>query len=102
MFKNFECTKRDQGGIIAEDVNQAKDSLGASCLYFCSQEGHIAAMEILIENGALIDDQDSYGCTPLFIASQEGRIDAMKLLLKHGADVDKRRDMGCTALYGIY
>lgn len=61
-----------QGASISNDINVAKDTYGATVLYYVSQEGHTAAAELLIQHGADVNAKDNYGCSALFIASQGG------------------------------
>ena len=52
--------------------------------------GDVELMEMLIANGADVDERDVHGYTPLHLAIQEGYTDMAKTLIANGADVNAR------------
>ena len=72
--------------------------------YACSYSQGPDIVEILLENGASLDDRDSRGLTPLHVASMgangaAGKLEMVKIFLKHNADVDARDKEGETPLH---
>eukprot|EP00300_Choanocystis_sp_HF-7_P016627 c19470_g1_i8.p1 GENE.c19470_g1_i8~~c19470_g1_i8.p1 ORF type:complete len:129 (-),score=13.53 c19470_g1_i8:136-522(-) len=59
--------------------------------------GHLDIMELLIENGALINALDADSRTPLHWAAHEGHTGAVELLLRHDADWTIRESTGLLA-----
>lgn len=55
-------------------------------------------MDLLLENGADINDRDYYGKTPLFKFSFMSCKDIVEFLIKNGADVFAKNNEGKTAL----
>jgi ankyrin repeat protein len=56
-------------------------------------------IQILIEDGALLDETDGLGETPLVLAAKAGRCEILNLLLDGGASVDYPDAEGQTALW---
>ncbi len=76
------------------DVNKP----GWTSLHYASTNGHLAVMELLLEEHAFIDAESPNGTTPLMMAAGYGPIEAVKLLLEAGADTRMRNKKGMTAL----
>ena len=64
------------------DVNKT----GWTPLHYAATNGHLAVMELLLENHAYIDAESPNGTTPLMMAAHYGTTAAVKLLLEAGAD----------------
>ena len=62
----------------------------ASPIHEAAVAGDVELVEILIENGADVDDRDVHGYTPLLLAIQAGHTDIAKVLIAGGADVNAR------------
>jgi ankyrin repeat protein len=64
-------------------------------------DGHYAeqTIDILLTNGAPVDDKDEGGYTPLRWAAGKGRVGATKALLDAGAAVDIADNQGITPLH---
>lgn len=62
----------------------------ASPIHDAALTGDVELMEILIANGADVDERDVHGYTPLHLAIQEGYTDMAKTLIANGADVNAR------------
>ena len=65
--------------------------LGSSPLHFCGYSGSDireakTLINLLINNGAHVDDRDDRGNTPLLTACIGGNSDLMNLLIEFGAD----------------
>jgi uncharacterized protein len=76
------------------DVNKP----GWAPLHYAATGGHLAIMELLLEQHAFIDAQSPNGTTPLMMAAHYGSDAAVKLLLEAGADIAMRNQLGLTAL----
>lgn len=82
------------------DVNQkfkAKKA-GISCLHIASQEGFLNIVQILVENGAGVDEKGAGNQTALRVAARNGRTDIVKYLMEKGAEIDTRGDDQATPL----
>jgi len=62
----------------------------ASPIHDAALTGDVELMEMLIANGADVDERDVHGYTPLLLAIQEGHTDIAKVLITNGADVNTR------------
>jgi len=62
----------------------------ASPIHDAALTGDVELMEMLIANGADVDERDVHGYTPLHLAIQEGYTDMAKTLIVNGADVNAR------------
>lgn len=64
------------------------DGLPGGCtpLHLAAHRGDISIMQLLIQNGALINKRNDANHSPLYYALQRGNTLAAKKLLKHGAD----------------
>ena len=80
------------------DVNKP----GWAPLHYAATKGHVAVMELLLENHAYIDAASPNGSTPLMMASLYGTASAVKLLLDAGADPLLKNEQGLTAIDFAY
>ena len=81
------------------DVN-AKDWLtDGTPLHSAAVFGNNKIAQLLIDNGAHVNEKDAYGCTPLHIAAAKEHKDIAELLIEKGADVNAKRDDGRTPLH---
>ncbi|ONM01855.1 ankyrin repeat family protein [Zea mays] len=64
------------------------DSMGSTPLHDAAEEGHCAAVRMLLSKGV---DVDPHGCrgTPLHLACSNDRDQVVRILLEHGADPNK-------------
>ncbi len=67
-------------------------------LHYAATHGHIAIINLLLENHAYIDAESPNGSTPLMMAAQYGTAAAVKLLLESGADPLLKNQLGLTAI----
>lgn len=81
-------------------INQGADvnKPGWTPLHYASTSGHLAVMELLLENYAYIDASSPNGTTPLMMAAHYGSTAAVTLLLEAGADPLLKNDLGLTAI----
>lgn len=77
------------------DVNEC-DSTGSILQKLCSIRADKDMVELLIENGAVVNFQNSYGTTALHLAKTT---DIAQLLIDNGADVNLRTVDGMTPLH---
>ncbi|MES3003737.1 MAG: ankyrin repeat domain-containing protein [Pseudomonadota bacterium] len=82
--------------LIARDADVNKT--GWTPLHYAATGGHVAIIELLLENHAYIDAESPNGTTPLMMAAQYGSTQAVKLLLESGADPGLRNQLGLSAL----
>jgi len=82
--------------LIARDADVNKP--GWTPLHYAATNGHLAIMELLLENHAFIDAESPNGTTPLMMAAHYGSIEAVKLLLEAGADPSMKNQLGLTAV----
>ncbi len=75
------------------DVNKP----GWAALHYAATNGHLAVMNLLLEQNAYIDAASPNGTTPLMMAAQYATASAVKLLLEAGADPMLKNDLGLTA-----
>ena len=59
---------------------------GSSAIHLAAKHGHLGAVNILLNKGALINDVNDYNYTPLIYASWQGHLEAAKLLVSKGAN----------------
>lgn len=76
------------------DVNKP----GWTPLHYAATHGHLAVMNLLLENYAYIDAASPNGSTPLMMAASYGTPMAVKLLLEAGADPMLKNDLGLSAI----
>jgi uncharacterized protein len=76
------------------DINKT----GWTPLHYAATSGHLAIIELLLEQHAYIDAESPNGTTPLMMAAHYGTPQAVKLLLDSGADPSLKNQLGLTAL----
>uniref|UniRef100_A0A1I7YX09 ANK_REP_REGION domain-containing protein n=1 Tax=Steinernema glaseri TaxID=37863 RepID=A0A1I7YX09_9BILA len=84
----------DSGKVHVDCVN----SDGISPLMWASGSGHLAAVQILLDEGARVKLRKPDGVTALMFAAQNGHRDVVDVLIKNGADVNARTTEGGSAL----
>ena len=86
--------------LLPRDINDAADTDGMTALHFAAQNGNIAIVQFLIENGADIKAQDTvFSRTALHFAAENGNLETVKYLVEHGADIQDRDNFGATAFH---
>lgn len=76
------------------DVNKP----GWAALHYAATNGHLAVMNLLLEQHAYIDAASPNGSTPLMMAARYGTAAAVRLLLEAGADPMLKNDQGLSAI----
>jgi ankyrin repeat protein len=81
-----------------ENANLRHDfSDGATVLHVAAENGHVPAVELLLDKGARINAVDFQGRTPLILAAQKGHKPVVSLLLRRGAHPKVKDYSGKTA-----
>lgn len=75
------------------DVNKP----GWTPLHYAATHGHLAVLNLLLEENAYIDAASPNNTTPLMMAAHYGTPAAVKLLLEAGADPLLKNDLGLSA-----
>jgi ankyrin repeat protein len=89
---NLELCKR----LIGRDADVNKQ--GWTPLHYAATNGHVAVIELLLENNAYIDAESPNGTTPLMMAAHYGSAAAVQELLQAGADPTLKNQLGLTAI----
>jgi hypothetical protein len=79
------------------DVDDA-DSLGLTALHHAAFRGHLAIVQLLVEEGASIGSCTTTGCTPFLAACSKGHTDVIEHMLGASADphaVDAEGNSAC-------
>lgn len=77
--------------LINEKINNA---LRRNALMVASFEGHLDIVQLLLDNGAEVNDVDSTGMTALMLAAERGHLEIVKLLLSKGANIYNKTAVG--------
>jgi ankyrin repeat protein len=77
---------------------EAKDRYDSTPLIWAAQNGHVAAVKLLLENRANTEAHGRLGWTPLMWAARNGHLAVVKLLLETKADIEARDKHGYTPL----
>ena len=85
--------------LLAHGANVASVNLHA-----VTYMGHYAAVVLLLEHGAQVDERATDGKTPLFVAAfnRAAGCDMVRLLLHYGADLDARDNNGKNADFSAH
>ncbi|KAL4095241.1 hypothetical protein PRIC1_008618 [Phytophthora ramorum] len=75
------------------------DKEGSHALYMAAQNESLEVLELLLINGANVDQQQGDGKTALHAACTWGRIEAARLLLAHEASIESRDNDGQSPLH---
>ncbi|MEO2018734.1 MAG: acyltransferase family protein [Fuerstiella sp.] len=76
--------------------NELEPVLGATALSTAAAHGNVAAIELLIANGADVNARSRDGATPLHAAAMYGRAEAARVLIQHGAGGRAKNRIGET------
>jgi ankyrin repeat protein len=59
---------------------------GTNPMHLAAMRGFVPILEMLLAQGADVNEVDERGCTALHLAVEQGQEEAVRVLLKHGAD----------------
>jgi len=82
--------------LISRDADVNKT--GWTPLHYAATGGHVAIIELLLEQHAYIDAESPNGTTPLMMAAHYGSPAAVNVLLEAGADPALKNQLGLTAI----
>jgi ankyrin repeat protein len=82
--------------LIAKDADVNKT--GWAPLHYAATNGHVAVMQLLLDENAYIDAESPNKTTPLMMAASYGTTEAVKFLLEAGADPTLKNELNLTAL----
>ena len=113
LANNADVNERSGRSLILDVIGLCVNPLYYSCssssrtaLHGAAQEGHDAAVRVLLDKGADMNAKDSSGQTALHVATRFGRKTIVQTLLnKEGIEVNAEDNRGKTALQyvlGIY
>ncbi|MBP3546584.1 MAG: ankyrin repeat domain-containing protein [Alphaproteobacteria bacterium] len=77
--------------------NLFKDDYLKKAFSIAIENGHTEIVELLLKNGAEINETDEIGNTALMYAAENGHKEIVKLLLDNGANIKARNEDGDTA-----
>ncbi len=86
------------GALLKAGANANQSGGVTTPLVEAAGRGSVAAVELLLQNGAAVHATDATGNTPLMAASKRGDSEIVALLLQRGADANHRSKLGSTAL----
>lgn len=88
-----------QTSITYNNINvDSQDRIGTTPLMLASENGHINAVKLLLDNNANIDAVDVNRFSPLSSAAIYGHENVVKLLLENNASIEVREYQGKTSL----
>ncbi len=82
----------------ANYINTLSDNYNNSPLILASMVGFKDIIRMLINNGAIIDQQNNEKQTALIAAVQSNNIDILEILISNGANINLQDNLGFTAL----
>ncbi len=83
------------------DVNYVGDYLEETSLMTAAVQGSVAALKILVENGANLELRNEFGMTALYIAAWQGQPECLAMLIRAGADINTTDQWGNSPVAGI-
>ncbi|XP_041474154.1 transient receptor potential cation channel subfamily A member 1-like [Lytechinus variegatus] len=86
-------------GIKVVDYLRDHDNEENSVLHIAVRSRNLELVEILLQNGANVNDQKSNGACPLHEAAVTGADDIARALLRYGASIMMEDDEGMTSLH---
>ena len=81
------------------NINALFPGGGYTALHIAAKNGHVAAMEILLAEGALVDRIGHMGRTPLHLSIVSGKRPPSQVLLDHGASIKEQDAEGHNAVH---
>lgn len=93
----IDSDRRDDLISLLKD-NEASSLISELLLYACEAGERSACVEILLRNGANVDQKDSHGRAALHLAVGRGDADTTRVLLEAGANPNVQDQDGVTPL----
>ena len=85
---------------LVDDINSKICSFGFTALHLAAQQGHVEAINTLIEQGSNLEAKDHWcGYTALHRAVESGHLDAINTLIEKGSSLEAKDNDGQTALH---
>ncbi len=97
LFSRYEEIFTDYNGVDIKDVNQlgcGEDRL----LHLAANHSDYHDVELLLKNGANVNEKGDIGITALHYAASKEKLDIVELLLQFGADKNIKNEFDETAL----
>ena len=86
--------------LLPRDTHDAADTDGMTALHFAAQNGNLAVVQFLVEQGADIKAQDIVlSRSAIHLAAENGHLECIKYLAEKGVDLLDRDIYGATALH---
>jgi len=70
------------------DLVGGKNENGLTPMHLAARRGHTEVVQLLLDNGAALEETDNRGFTALLYAASSGNLDLVRLLVERGAVVD--------------
>ena len=85
----------NDSGQITQIINgKYNNALRRNALMRASEKGNLDIVQLLLDNGARVNDVDSTGMTALMLAAEVGHLEVIKLLLSKGANINNKTTVG--------
>ncbi|UZJ53864.1 hypothetical protein CBS101457_003184 [Exobasidium rhododendri] len=78
------------------DWDNIRDDEGTGPLNLAASSGHAEIVQMLVRNGADVDERDALGWTPLMWATNCSNLPLVSFLLSHGANIEAKSFKGAT------
>ncbi len=89
--------------MLGEEVSpNAISETEFSPLMLAAKEGHLEAVNLLLEAGADLETHGLYGARALFLAASKGHMSVVKRLVEKGASISARAENGAIAEIEAY
>ena len=82
------------------DVNEVDEAYGGETpLHIAAYNGHVEAVQTLVQLSAGIEAKNVNGATPLHYAAIDGEVEAVKTLVQLSANIEAKTASGATPLH---
>ena len=97
----LSCNTTSMTAMTNDDHLSQTQQDGDMALHLAAQDGHEAAVSVLLDNGADVNTRNYDGNTALNLAALKGHAAALSVLLDNGVDVNTRDVNRYTALQRV-